>query len=225
MGNTLVVTYGIETGVEAANVQCRRVPMWPLLNPVAASSPTLKSGQYYGNFLSGAVAATAITENRLYFVPIEAPNRLTTLQAIATYVRSAAGVTTSCQIRMGAYEDDAGVPGALIFDAGTINMTGSAGLHRIETAQTVGPGRWWIAMIANLNGGGGSLPQLPGSATAGYMQGMIGTTGGNYASFVRFVYNDPTVSSWASYTLPTTAPTVSYEDSTGNTFQLVYQKA
>lgn len=187
--------------------------------------PKLKSGQYYGNLLSGAVATQAITENRLHFVLVEAPGRRISVQALAAYVRSATSMTGAEQFKMAVYADSSGAPGAKLWDAGTGTFTGSQGIQRrTVTGQTVGPGRFWIAFIANLNGGG-AMPGLPSSASAGYSQGITGFTGGNYASFVRYVYNDPTIASWASYTLPDTAPAITYNDSSGNAIQLLFQVA
>lgn len=185
--------------------------------------PKLKPGQYYGNSLSGAVASQAITENRLHFVLVEAPGRRVSVQALATYVRSATSMTGAEQFKMAVYADDEGAPGEMLFNAGTIAFTGAVGIQRLEVEDvTVGPGRFWIAMIANINGGG-AMPGVPSSATAGYSQGIVGWTGGNYSSFVRYVYSDETVPSWASYTLPDPAPAVTYNDSTGNAIQLVFQ--
>jgi len=188
----------------------------------AIPGPKLKSGQYYGNSLAGAVATQAITENRLHFVLVEAPGRRISVQALAVYVRSATSMTGAEQFKMAVYDDDEGTPGAKLWDAGTGTFTGSAGNQRLEVEETVGPGRFWIAFIANLNGGG-AMPGLPSSASGGYGQGIIGYTGGNYASFVRYVYSDQTIPSWAAYTLPDPAPAVTYNDSTGNAIQLVFQ--
>lgn len=229
-GNTAVITYGIETGLNFANLRCQRIQLASLFNPLAAVAPTLISGRYYGNPLAGAATSQILVENRLTLVPIPAPMRRTTIDQLAAYVSNATGVTTSCQFRFGIYADNGGTPqgGALLLDAGVVNMTGLAGLASVDIDDfVVGPGVWWLAVIGNLNGGGGSMPQIRASASPGPTQNMLGTDTGNYNSWARYLYNEQTIASWGTYTLPETCPTMTYADSVASTnaVQLVYRKA
>jgi hypothetical protein len=76
------------------------------------------------------------------YAPIIVPNAVT-INRISTYVNTA---SVAGSIRLGMYNDNDGLPGSLLFDAGTVSFTTtSATAYGIDISQALSPGRYWIA--------------------------------------------------------------------------------
>lgn len=116
-------------------------------------TPPWGGGDYFGSGLyavTDGVMGSMGTENpglgqlRLapFFVPVRrAFDRIGMDLSIAA---SAGGV-----LRMGIYAQGAGWPGALLLDAGTVDST-STGPREIVIAQTLDPGFYWLAVVAQV---------------------------------------------------------------------------
>lgn len=108
------------------------------------------SGQWLANgWRSGSFA---MTQSRLY-ATLMMFERPTALDRIGANVNANIAATV---IRQGAYADDGtGWPGALLFDAGTIDAA-TTGAKSITIAQNV-PSRWWLVQVAQ-----GGAPSVQG---------------------------------------------------------------
>ncbi len=107
----------------------------------ATSWPGGASGEYI--VFGGQTATTAQAEGRLIFTPYWAPKAFS-ISRIAINVTTAG--SAGSVIRIGAYNDDNGIPGTLIFDAGTVDST-TTGIKEITTTQTLPAGRFWLAAV------------------------------------------------------------------------------
>jgi hypothetical protein len=78
---------------------------------------------------------------------------------------------------MGAYSDDDGIPGSLIFDAGTVDST-TTGIKEITTSQTLPAGRFWLAAV--VQGAASTLALLAGTNVNGAWNrnAMLAANGG-----------------------------------------------
>jgi hypothetical protein len=126
----------------------------------------------------GTVAQiTGQGEARLIFTPYWAP-RATPISRIAVYVWAAG--SAGSVVRVGAYNDDNGIPGTLIFDAGTISSTTAFQDREITTSQTLPAGRFWLAAV--VQGGADTLATLAGTNTsnAWNTNAMLLTQGDGY---------------------------------------------
>ena len=108
------------------------------------------SGRYYwsqvGTGAQGAVATPAV--NTLYGQPFFVP-------FTRTYDRISVHQTTQSvgnAARLGIYNDSTGTPGSLVLDAGTISQTGT-GAKEITISQSLSPGWYWLAYVANTGAG------------------------------------------------------------------------
>jgi hypothetical protein len=111
--------------------------------------PPHVSGRYYGSPLAAAVYASrtaTIVANYMYASPF-----LAGAVAGRDYDRISIHVTTaalgkSCQL--GIYADSAGVPGALVLDAGNVSAATTGG-KEINIAQTLARGWYWLACLSD----------------------------------------------------------------------------
>jgi hypothetical protein len=117
------------------------------LTDIEGQAPTVATGLWYSPM--GALAPTLVmVENKLYAIPIEFP-RAVTIAAIGVEI-TVVGAASSV-IRLGIYDDEAGVPTSLLVDAGTINGTVlfSSTPGQVTGLSTVcGPGRVWLAAVS-----------------------------------------------------------------------------
>ena len=118
----------------------------------ATSWPGGASGEYI--VFGGATVNTAQVEGRLIFTPYWAPKAFS-ISRIALNIGSAG--SAGSVVRIGAYNDDNGMPGSLIFDAGTVDST-STGAKEITTTQTLPAGRFWLAAV--VQGGAATLAAI-----------------------------------------------------------------
>ena len=102
------------------------------------------AGRYYfPQFFIGTGSAGAVSAGRLYAVPIGIPTP-TTFTKIGINVTT--GATGSpAPARLGIYKDQKGVPGALVVDAGEVDVTTIAAVE--ATISKTLFGRYWLAVI------------------------------------------------------------------------------
>lgn len=108
-----------------------------------------RSGYYsYGQMLPAASAPLALTQDEMNLRPFVVSVRRA-FDRIAARVSTAAGA--GGVLRMGIYANGGGMPGSLIVDAGTVSST-STGSKEITIAQTLDPGVYWLALVAQVSG-------------------------------------------------------------------------
>jgi len=143
-----------------------------------------RTGRYYWTQIGvGATGATGDPNvNTLYAFPIFIPD-------LATYTRIAIHTTTAGtgSARLGIYNDNTGVPGSLVLDAGTVARSGT-GAKEITISQSLARGWYWTAYVADQQDG-----IHRGFAQAGCLSwlGAADTTGQttNYTNWqVAFTY-------------------------------------
>lgn len=102
-----------------------------------------KSGvYYYGTYGIGGSSGAMATLNKLYAVPFHV-GASQAFDRIA--VANVTGVATAV-MRVGLYQDSSGVPGALIVDAGTIDLSTGTGVKEVTINQTLS-GKVWLACV------------------------------------------------------------------------------
>lgn len=103
---------------------------------------TPKSGHYFRGIDNQTSAAT--TQDRLTFTRVIL-QKAVSIDRIGVNVNTGAAGST---IRLGAYASDTnGYPGALLFDAGTVDSSGT-GFLTITISKTIGPGLVHLAAVA-----------------------------------------------------------------------------
>lgn len=129
-----------------------------------------------------ALTTLAITANRLYAIPFLLSGTHQFIR-IGLYV----GTLSAGNCRLGIYANQDGdvYPGALVLDAGAVDV-GSIGLKEIVISQELGPGLYWLALVGN------STPTLRAIAVAGAMpilglDNAFNTAPGN-GWYVAFTY-------------------------------------
>jgi len=138
-----------------------------------ATWPGGKSGEYIV-FGGGQSTITSPTEGRLMLTPYWAPKSFS-ISRIALYVATAG--SSGSVVRIGAYSDDDGIPGTLLFDAGTVDST-TTGEKEITTTQTLPAGRFWLAAV--VQGSAATLARIYGtiSTQAWNTNAMLAPLGG-----------------------------------------------
>jgi hypothetical protein len=63
------------------------------------------------------------------------------------YAQHFTDATASELLRVGIYADDNGRPGALVLDAGTIDLSTATGVKSLSISQAVSNGRYWLASV------------------------------------------------------------------------------
>jgi hypothetical protein len=109
-----------------------------------SASIGIVTNRYYSCFNSGAVTTQQLVANTVYYLPFFVPE-------VAAWTRLGINVTTgvSGAARLGIYNNVGGVPsGAPLLDAGTVATT-STGEQEITISQTLAPGWYWLAIVAN----------------------------------------------------------------------------
>lgn len=115
---------------------------------VAARDPVLHPGIRTNNYyLSASVlpsaAVATISANSIYYQPISIAGTVNRIGVeVTTGVAGAA--------RLGLYTNSGGIPGTLILDCGTVDVTSNA-LVEATIADTVLRGEWiWMAVVSNV---------------------------------------------------------------------------
>lgn len=134
------------------------------------------SGIYYGAMMTAANQTANMTNQRINFAPFFVPRSMS-VNRIGILVKSPVAATV---VRLGIFRDTAGLPDALIIDAGTIDSTG-AGFKEIVISQSLAPGLHYLAACAQ----GGA----PGVAGCEVLSPMPLNTG----SYTSSTYIQPAV--------------------------------
>lgn len=112
--------------------------VWYQQMPMAVSGHGISYHLHGGDYDANAFGADTLWSHHFF---VAAP--LSTL-ALAISVVGTPGGTIN--MRLGIYNDSAGVPGSLLVDAGTTSFT-TAGMKYIALARTLYPGWYWLASI------------------------------------------------------------------------------
>lgn len=114
-------------------------------SPVYSALPHLSGRVYQSSVLRPQNSSTvSCSANTLYAIPFIVPTP-TTYSGLQFRNTIASG-----NARVGVYEDDNGVPGALVTDVGTSTLTGTS--TKTVTAGspfTLAPGRYWLAIVTD----------------------------------------------------------------------------
>lgn len=110
---------------------------------LAASPHRYRSGRYYGTPVS-SVSTGSLTDGRMIVSPFPVV-KTTALDRIAVDVTTLAAATV---MRLGIYGSTAnGDPGTLVVEAGTVDVS-TTGNKELTIAQTLSPGLYWLAAVA-----------------------------------------------------------------------------
>jgi hypothetical protein len=105
------------------------------------------SGAYYTTHLAGATGwITGVSQNAgiMTCVPIFLPAGTLVRIAQQHFANTPAGET----LRMGIYNDNgSGLPGTLLLDAGSIDLSTATGVKEITISQAVATGVYWLASV------------------------------------------------------------------------------
>lgn len=134
---------------------------------IGISSAAMVVGRYYVPTLTNQTPA-APTVNRLYLTPLTF-RRACTLDRLVTWTT---GTVASSVVRLGLFTDNAGLPDALVFDAGTVSTAAGTGAKEITVNQAVDRGRYWLGFVSQ-GGASGATNRVAASAVAA---GNIGDT-------------------------------------------------
>lgn len=85
---------------------------------------------------------TAVTEDRTYYMPLFVPNTVTFSEITC---RTGSTFSGTSLVRLGLYNDSAGVPTTVVFDAGQVSCTALSTSYSISISQTVNAGNYWLA--------------------------------------------------------------------------------
>lgn len=114
------------------------------------SLPLYVSGQFTAN-TSTTPTTAGIISNRLYYLPYLITTS-TTFDRMAIEHLGAVGGALSV-VRMGIYTSSAGLPSTRVLDAGTIDLTTALAFKTITISQTLTPGLYFLAVVAQVTSG------------------------------------------------------------------------
>lgn len=129
-------------------------------------APRLETGRYYKSAISTSSAAP--TQSTEHASPIYIGKTCTLNQIGVNVTVLAAASVVRCGIR----RDNAGVPGTVLLDAGTVATT-STGDKLITISQALTPGWYWLCAVSQ--GGAPTLSIVVGGNP--YISGYTGATG------------------------------------------------
>jgi hypothetical protein len=136
--------------------------------------PGFITGRYYTTQIDGTMVAATATVNTLYAVPFYV-GELTTFDRLGCFVT----VTAAGNLEMGVYENNAGIPGALIADSGSVAIPASNNRAQVTGMSIpLAAGWYWLAIAVSAPASLRSLPNN-GSIQAnilGLPQALTGTT-------------------------------------------------
>lgn len=124
-----------------------------------------RSGLYYLNGAKGDEVDKQPADGVTYLMPFFVPEN-------ATYDRIAAGIkiagSSGSVLRLGIWNNDAGMPGTLVLDAGTVSGE-ATGAAVITISQALSQGLFWVGVATQgapatdptLNGFNGNNPLIP----------------------------------------------------------------
>jgi hypothetical protein len=111
---------------------------FPIDRPVSGNYKSLPEASYQGPGVAALVEAELVLYPLLLLVPA-------TITSLA--VRSNGGASTGGLIRFGIYGDTAGVPDALIVDAGSTAGTPNYSNIGVTLSQTLDRGLYWVCVV------------------------------------------------------------------------------
>lgn len=167
--------------------------------------PAYIAGNYYGQTFNAAQSTQIVTENVMYFAPVYI-RRLVTADRLGWYVFTGSGDAEN-QTRFGIYRTAAGLPGALVLDAGFVTNGTGTGTKDATINQLLPCGLLWLAAITNRNAGvTGTMPTPTALTSGGFTYG--GRWGGVDMNTVPPTSFAATVTpgTWSNYVMPATAP-------------------
>lgn len=138
------------------------------------SHPGIRTNNYYlASLLLPSSTTSTINFNTIYYQPIAISGTINRIGIEVT--AGSAGAA-----RLGLYSNNNGIPGTLILDAGTVDVT-SIAIVEATTADTILSGEWiWMAIVSNatptLRAGGVGAAMILG-ATAPSASGIRGYGG------------------------------------------------
>lgn len=157
-----------------------------------ANWPGGVSGEYiiFGG-VGVAISSGSMPEGRLCATPYWAP-RAISFSSFSIAVVTTPGSAGSI-VRIGAYNDDNGLPGSLLFDAGTVDST-TTGTKEILINQTLPAGRFWLAAV--IQGGAATVATLGGqNINMVWNRNAILVPSSGYMDTTYFSYFRPSVTS------------------------------
>lgn len=163
-------------------------PFWPMM----------ATGNLYGSLLgSSAVGTLTVGANVLYGSPIYLPQAITLTVIGIEVTTGAVG-----NVRLGLYNDSAGRPGALKFDAGAVSTATPNGFKSIVISQALTSGLYWIAGVFDATPGVRALQTSTMLHWLGFSSGTDTTAHGSVQS--AFTYAALPTPFTAGFTLTTT---------------------
>jgi hypothetical protein len=152
-----------------------------------AVTRTPKMKQVSGSYMRTPVllqAGTTAGHQRTYYVPIYVDSTTTFDRLAIATSGTFAGTAT---VRLGIYNDSAGVPTTLILDAGTLSATAANTNYEITISQSLNAGFYWLAFCQQ-----GTAP------TVGSYVGAP-ASGSAYQSYLMPITVSPNGASWQGY--------------------------
>lgn len=125
-------------------------------DPIAPTVKTnlLISGRYTRS--GQRSAAATVTNNRLYYVPVMIDETTTFDRVAVNHEATAAGALSVA--RIGIYPNAAGnVPGNLLLDCGSIDLSTAAALKPLTINQQLTRGLWWFGVVTQVTSGSPTL--------------------------------------------------------------------
>lgn len=187
---TITATQADGQGVTATAAQISEYTRatWPL-------HPGVRTSVYYlAASVTPSSAVATVATNSIYYQPISLVGSLNRIGIEIT-----TGAAGAC--RLGLYTNNAGVPGTLILDCGTVDTTSIAIVEATFAAQTL-KGEWvWMASVFN------ATPTCR-AGVAGGQSGIMGSS--TPSAGIRSLLGSLTYGA-----LPTTAPAVTFVSSVG----------
>jgi len=183
-------------------------------------------GRYYESGISlqhGLHGSAAMTEDRLAATAIRIGTDCT-FDRIAISVTSGFGAAQG-QIKLGIYRiPPNGFNGSisLVLDAGFVNVGTGTGAFEATINQRLTAGDYMLAAISNRNGGASAtqptVQSLSNNGNAEWGRHYYGITSVNFGSStcIMGIYSAITVGTWATYTLPSTFPAITYAGTNGD---------
>ena len=112
--------------------------------------PIFVSQQYTVN-TTGTATTTALTTNRLYYLPYLITTSTTFDRMALEHVGAVGGVGSV--VRLGIYSSTAGLPSTKLLDAGSLDLTTAAAFKALTINVTLTPGLYYLAVVAQITSG------------------------------------------------------------------------
>lgn len=143
------------------------------------AGPVLRSGRYYFGHMTGGNTGGATFDTTRPVFGLFIARRAVTLDRIGISVTTAAASTVA---RLGIYRDDGtGFPGALLLDAGEVDVSTTGG-KEIIISQAITPGAYWLTMMTN--GSTVTIESMPqGSQNGWFGYGTLTANGAGSFSY------------------------------------------